>query len=374
MTDVRITLYEDGHPRDITLAYPLEDEHAELLGELYRGGGLKGVIECRMHDDDPALRDLRDGSGRVRGIWLYLQRRHGRLFLCHWPDAPAKGSHAVPSPMSPEHRKRQEYIALRGEASGYSVELERSIAPGTRSDVVVTGAATMAAEVQQSGIPVATVLRRSERAAEAGATSTWFADSKNPAWAFRVPHVETNKRVGLDPRTWTVSTGPRKLEHELCSPSSRFASCPKGRPNWCGEWHEMWTPLAGLTVDDVVEQVPAGQLVKVETGAVQGTILATPTDAREWLEAHPHVALPSPRQEDSRPRAAPHHSDYGAAKVRRRLDAGPAPTAAPPARGVPGPMPRTCPNCREMPPGPGGGYCTRCFFFPKKFRATGGDV
>lgn len=370
MTDVRITLWLDGHPRDVTLAYPLPDEHGELLGDLYRQGELKGVIECRMHDDDPNLRDLRDGAGRIPGIWLYLRKINGQLFLCHWPDGLAKGSHRVPSPMTPEHRARQEYIARRGVDAGYHAVTEETYAKGTRSDVVITGAVTMCAEVQEGRhIPMGTVLKRTRLAHQAGATSAWFADHKNPRWAFRVPHVETNARLGMDPRTWTVSTGPRKLTRELCSPSSPMPRCPEGRSGWCGRWHELWVPMPGLTVDDVIEQAPAGELVSLDTGTKQGMILARKADAAEWREAHPVVAVPQQRRtETAKPRATPRHASYSAEKIRRRVGAPPSPPAVPHVA----PKPVMCTDCGLKMAPVGFATCTRCFFFPGRFRPAVG--
>lgn len=372
MTDVRITLHHESHPQDLTLAYPLPDEHGELLAELYRQGKLKGVIECRMHDDDPNLRDLRDPAGRVPGIWLYLRKINGALYLCHWPDGLAKGSHRVPSPMTAEHRARQEYIAVRGEAAGYRAVTENTFAKGTRSDVVITGSTTLCAEVQQGrNIPMGTVLKRTKLTHAAGATSAWFADHKNPRWAFRVPHVETNARYGMDPGMWTVSTGPRELRRELCTPSSPLPRCPDGHRTWCGRWHEVWAPIAGLSVDDVVEQAPAGALVSLDTGTKQGVILAPAADAAEWLEAHPVADVPQQRRtETSTPRATPRHAAYDAEKIRRRAGAGDPPPR--PARPSSRPV-VMCVECGLKRAAPGSTTCTPCFFFPGRFRPVVND-
>lgn len=190
----------------------------------------------------------------------------------------------------------------------------------TRSDVVVKGEAVLAAEVQQTGIELREVLRRSRAAVKAGATPTWFADEKDPPWAFRVPHVETNKRLGMAPGTWTVATGPRVLESERCEPGARV-DCIRG-PGWCGRSHLLWVPMPGVTVDAVVEMVPAGGLVRVETGTRQGTILASPRDQEAWLEEYPpddHDEIKMPTQRgasDGRIR----HPDYSPRKLRARLE------------------------------------------------------
>jgi hypothetical protein len=133
---VRVTLRLPGMAeRDLTLRYPLDPEHDALLRSLH--GELKeGMLECRMHDDDPLLFDRRGADGRVRGAWLYLRRNHCAapdafpLSLCHWPNCFVRGTHLVPAAMTDEHRRRQEYIARRGTSLGYAVEIEKSIAPG----------------------------------------------------------------------------------------------------------------------------------------------------------------------------------------------------------------------------------------------------
>lgn len=309
--DVVITLTEPGRSaRDITLSYPLDPAYAMLLRAIHEGGNALGLIECRMHDDEPRLRHLREADGRVHGAFLYLRtnphaaiRNSFDLSLCHWPKTIVSGSHAVSSPMTAEHRRRQEYIADRGSDAGYSVELEKSLARGTRSDVVVTGSETLAAEVQQSHISVATLLRRDKIAVAVGAVPAWIADAKLPPWGFRVAHVETNERFGMNRGQWTVSTGPRTIEHEKCRPGARI-KCPNGR-NWCGKYHLTWVPMQGLTIDHIVEQVPGGGLVRLRTGTKQGTILTRPEDRAMWLNEHPAVdmeglSIPRRRNSDGR--------------------------------------------------------------------------
>jgi hypothetical protein len=77
-----------------------------------------------------------------------------------------------------------------------------------------------------------------------------------------------------------------------------------------------------VTVDTVVEMVPAGELVRVVTGTGQGTILARPSDQDQWWEEHPpapdSTVIPEQRGSgDGRVR----HRDYSAVKLRARLDA-----------------------------------------------------
>jgi hypothetical protein len=80
--------------------------------------------------------------------------------------------------------------------------------------------------------------------------------------------------------------------------------------------------MSGVTVDALVEMVPAGELVRVDTRTRQGTILASPRDEEAWLEEHPPddtggVRVPAQRGAgDGRVR----HPDYSARKLRARLN------------------------------------------------------
>lgn len=374
---VRVTVAHPGSdPLELELTYPLDPQLDELLWALHRSGVDQGVIECRMHDDDPALRDLREEDGRIHGAWLYLRQiddisrpGHKRLVLCHWPRGIVRGSHDVPSLMTPEHRRRQEYVALRGQACGYDVLFERKLDNGFQPDVLIKGGtAALSAEIQMSDISVASVIRRTGKAAEAGATSVWFPGGKNPAWAFKAPHVETNERPGFDPRTWTVTTGPRMLEHERCTAGSRLGSCPNGR-NWCHGWHWLWTPIAGLAVDDIVEQVPAGALVRLDTGTKQGVILARPADQRAWADEQ---ATRSARQDRRRlPDMAGHlrHHPQQTAALRERIQKEQTHVAVPRQRAHVDAG--RCVSCGEFPRGYNSDVCTRCFFFPGRFTRPG---
>lgn len=328
--DVRITVaLPGGEPVDVTLSYPLSKDQETLLQQLREVGNLKGVIECRMHDDDYRLADLRDSTGRVRGAWLYLRSHGDRLLLCHWPYGGITGSHAVPSLMTAEHKAGREYIALRGESNGYQVQLEKSLATRTVTDVVVRGSHTMAAEVQVSGAGTGNVMHRTNAATAAGAVSTWFTTWRETPWMWKAPTVLANDIAGLAPNTWTVASGPRVLEWEKCEPWSRFDKCPDGRRSFCGQWHALWQPMHGLTVDDIVEKVPGGGLVRVDTRTKQGTMLTTPECKKAWDE---HVGSSSTRAPVRRVQPGLNHSDYSASKLRERIATAPAsdpPTPSP---------------------------------------------
>jgi hypothetical protein len=329
--DVAITVFDpDTGPRDITLSYPLRPEHEALLRSLHDSGNRQGLLECREHDHDPQLRDLRSDDGRLHEAWLLIreiQRPEGRrLILAHWPNSPVKGSHMVPTDVTDEHKARQEYIAPRGEDFGYDVHLDEKLPTGCRPDVTVDGpAARLGARIQRRSITTATVLRQTDRAHAAGVTSVWFPDADNPAkvpWAFRAPTVLTNRRDDMARNSWTVTTGPRVLQHERCVAGSRIP-CPDGR-NHCGRWHPLWTPKSGVTVDDVVREVPAGELLRLDTRTRQGVILVSPADHHTWISDHAPF-IPTQRSSSD---ALPRHSDYTAAQLRQRLESDRADTRA----------------------------------------------
>ena len=51
----------------------------------------------------------------------------------------------------------------------------------------------------------------------------------------------------------------------------------------------MWTPKRGVTVDDIVGEVPAGGLVRLDTQTPQGIILVSPADHETWETEHAPV-------------------------------------------------------------------------------------
>lgn len=213
----------------------------------------RGVLECREHDQD----------GIVHGIWVYLKKFRGQWLLCHHD---CDQVHRASSGKSVEHQWQQDYWQRAGDAAGYETEQEM-VFRGVRVDVAIRGpAATIGVEVQRSNLAVANAVSRTQKARKCGVTSLWSADRRNPPWAYRVPHVETNLFPGRDaPRgSWTVVSGPRKVLEAKCTPIN-FGRCPDtGRGRYCGKFHPKLEPLTGLCIDDVAERAPAGDLVPLE--------------------------------------------------------------------------------------------------------------
>jgi hypothetical protein len=335
--DVRITVTIPGErPEELTLSYPLDPRHNELLWYLHDWHGGEQVIECRMHDDDPKLANLRDSDGRVRGIWMAACKHpthDDRLYLRHWPNGPAgPGRHDVPHPMTELHIKGQEQMAEHGQRVGWDVACNRPFSTENlcRADVRITGpAATLAGEIQVSKIGTSSVLKRTRKAAEAGATSVWFPLlSGRPPWTLQVPSVSTNENPGGLPYSWTVTSGVRRLEEERCKPGSRFGRCPLGRIAHCNKIHPLWVPFAlveerGLAVEDIVEWFPGGGLVRLDAGAKRGVILTTPRDRETWLAFQEEVAAASTRLVVPRPRGTDgrlRHAPVSASRLLPRLE------------------------------------------------------
>jgi hypothetical protein len=266
----------------------LDPTSQAVLNEAYGRCGIRdnaGVLECREHDDDPRFAHLRDEAGQVHGAWMYLRKLRDRWVICHHPKGIGRGlrDHEVHL-MTDQHRWQQDYYERAAEAAGWSAEREVPI-PGTRMDLVITGpAGRWAVEVQHSAMTTPKVKDRDRKARAADIATVWSADRKNPAWAFKVAHVETNELPhGHTPRgSWTVTTGPRRIEPARCSPAN-FERCwlPRRR-NFCGGWHALFRPIEGLRVDDIAALVPAGDLVRLDTRTKQGVILATGDDADLW--------------------------------------------------------------------------------------------
>lgn len=340
--DVRITVFGD---EDLLLSDPLDPVLDARLREIHDrfGGKGKKIIECREHDNDPELEGFRDSDGRVPGVWLFLReirdveaRAAGnpdatRLVLCHWPRSGHK-SHNVPRPETDNHIKGQDYVSECGDRVGYKTARNRAYSGANRcrADVRVFGpAAVMAAEIQVSAIETPSVLDRTRKAAQAGATSVWFPMMEEiPLWHPEVPCVGTNKLTSMAPRSWTVTTGVRLLEYERCQVGSRFDPCPVLGKGWCGRIHPLWAPWRGLTVDDVVEQFPGGGMValdtRLDTKEKHRFVLTTP-DAREaWLSFKAEVKTSGGgKRKQERPLRGPEgglrHPRYSADKIRERL-------------------------------------------------------
>ena len=80
---------------------------------------------------------------------------------------------------------------------------------------------------------------------------------------------ERATRSACATRSWTVVNGLRDIKAQRCgrpwfhddSYEGFGGICPEtNRPVPCGRWHPRFTPMYGMTVDDVAEQAPEGAL------------------------------------------------------------------------------------------------------------------
>lgn len=287
------------HEFDIEVGPSMNPIAQDILYELH-GNCPIGKLECREHDDDPAFAHFRDEIGRVHGAYLYVQKRHGNWVLCHHPnnrDEFKLPAHEVPVGMSDQHKWQQDYWCRAADTAGYDADTEVPI-DGTRLDVLMKGDVLVGTEVQHSGITARKAINRTKKANAAGITCLWSADHKNPPFAFRVPHIETNQLPdgNRPPGTWTVTTGPRRLIPKACTPANNFSRCPMTRRSvHCGKYHPTFAPMPQVVVDYLAERLPAGDIVPVNTNTKQGTVLLTKDHRELWMHEFAHQ-YPPPKQ------------------------------------------------------------------------------
>lgn len=268
---------------EICLGSVIDVATESLVRQLHRRCSA-GVLECREHDTDPKLAHLRDSIGQVHGIWVYIRWDRGRWRLCHHAGGE---DHIASAGKSEAHQRRQDYWERAGQDVGYETAQEKRLTSGVRLDVAIVGpAATIGVEVQRSSLAASQAVDRTRKAREAGVTSVWSAEQREPPWAYRVPHIETNELPdGVAPRgSWTVVDGPKSLEPQRCHPVN-FDRCPAtGRGVYCSEFHPTFAPITGLCVDDVAERAPAGDLVPLYTGRRRGVLIVSAADKQRYDE------------------------------------------------------------------------------------------
>lgn len=349
-----------NEPRQITFVTPLPPEQIELLEHCrtFRLEERRQVLQDLMH---PEL---------GRDIWLTVRKLPADYVLCHWPYSRVEApNHKISVNEGDEHRYRKDYLAMRGVELGYPAEKERRVRRGIRtvSDVIIRGDVTLAAEVDCRGESLDEALRKA-RVTSDTVTPVWFSDHRDPAYAFRVPHIITNERQGMARGQWTVATGPRELEWVHCRPGSDM-ECPDG-PNWCYRKHLRARPKRFVTVDDIVELVPAGELRRLDIGykGEPRIVLMTPQDCERWLSEHQVQPL-APRQQRKHRWGDPavsHNAKY-LPNPQATPQATPQ-TAAPTAQLRPVTSEKMCLDCGQKPPSVGFLTCKKCFYFPGRFR------
>lgn len=329
-----------------------------ILQDVYGRCG-PGVLECREHDNDPRLAHLRDpDDGLVHRAWVYVQKRRDRWVICHLPsnrDELKLPAHHVPR-MTDQHRWQADYWARAGSFAGYTAAQEVTIPSGNVVDVAITGPiGTVGVEVQHSDESSPAIVKRDKKARGVKVPLIWSADRRHVPWAYRVAHVETQElpHSHVPRNSWTVVAGPRRIRPERCTPE-HFTKCwlPRRRKH-CGSWHPVFDPYTGLTVDRVAELVPAGELLRLNTGISRGVILISPQDMQLWeSEFAPQMRGLAPERDN---KSSANWCSYGRAaeQVATAIDS---PLAVPDPRGVA----RPCQGCGQLKYGIADGRCLLC--------------
>jgi hypothetical protein len=171
-----------GGPKQMTV---VDDWRARRAAG--RGGRLAdpGEFICHLH------RDHEHSS-----MYLRMDEDTGRVAAVHWPGSGLEAHRIVHAP-SPQHGYQAEYLGNAAGAVGHQIAMEEYLPTGVRPDLLISGPqAVMSAEVQRSRIGVPTAKRRTTQALLAGATPTWFTDTRaNPKWLGQVPGVRFNPEI-----------------------------------------------------------------------------------------------------------------------------------------------------------------------------------
>jgi hypothetical protein len=237
-----------------------------------------GEFVCHLHRDH-----------EHRFMYLRMDEDTERVGAAHWPGSGLEAHTIVHTP-SPEHDYQAEYLGNAAQAVGHQVAMEEYLPTGVKPDLLISGPrAIMSAEVQRSRIGVPTAKRRTTQALLAGATPTWFTDTRaNPKWLGHVPGVRFNPDTSWDtvphPRTVSVA-GVRHILERNCRkwPGS---PCPR-HSRGCTAWHPDHTPQRGVFADDLAELVPVGELVPMEFKTFGGRklVLVVFADSKARYEA-----------------------------------------------------------------------------------------
>lgn len=362
---VRATYVANGLPGADFKVGPLMDATDLAIVDEVHQGCRAGTLECREHDDDPRVAHRLAPDGRLHGAWVHVKKLHSHdPDRAQWVIAHSANSalpvqfrnHFVPVNKSPEHQWAQDYFCRAAEDGGFAARQE-VVLPSTRLDVQIAGAlGPVGIEMQRDAGRTQAVRGRHRKAATAGVPLAWAADVKNPDWAFKVPHFETNEPLShghVKRGGWVVTTGTRMLIPVACCQrnSDLLGRCWKAgrRRNWCGDWHAIFRPIGGLVVDDVIQQFAAGDLVELDTRPHRQGIVLVRRDARELWVAEFAGQIPASRRERNRARRCAYD------RALEQVEITPACNVA--VGDVP---PRTCTSCGELKWVVLDGHCFTC--------------
>ncbi|MFI9455023.1 hypothetical protein [Amycolatopsis sp. NPDC052450] len=285
------------------------------------------------------------------GAEMFVRLVGDRYWAVHFRGSSCTSDHEI-AEESVEHRRQKDYWQRAAEDAGYPVTQERRTGRGTILDVAIDGPYRTGIEVQRSAIESTLVKSRTTKSFSAGWLPVWFLDSdRTPPWFTQVPALGCNKLAWttLPPPRAATALGPRRMIPTRCTIST-WDYCPTGGrhrgkrtrpPRVCGRMHPNPEPWIGLTVDDVAERLPAGELVAMRDllGDVR---LVSPTDLELFQEMTEQTGEYQPgRPTKPRGQSAPHTAEC-LNPEHPRVSA------------------RRCGKCGLRPPGPGGVLCSAC--------------
>lgn len=285
------------------------------------------------------------------GAEMFVRLVEGKYWAAHFPGSACTSDHEI-AEESVEHRLQKDYWQRAAEDAGYAVTQELHTGRGTVLDVAIDGPYRTGIEVQRSAIEPRLVKARTTKSFGAGWLPVWFLDSdRTPSWFTEVPALTCNKMAWapLPPPQTAGARGPRRMIPTRCTLST-WDYCPVGGrhrskrsrpPRVCGHMHPNPEPWIGLTIDDVAERLPSGQLVAVRDllGDVR---LVSPTDLELFQEMTGRTGEYQPGR-PTKPRGAPApHSATCLNPDHPRIAAS------------------RCSKCGLRPPGPRGVLCETC--------------
>lgn len=227
---------------------------------------------------------------------MYAKRRGTLVFLSHYPDE-GHGCRINFGGMSDEHKREQEYWVRAATTVGYETHTEYNTGNHTVLEIAITGRQCIGIEVQRSTLRTGLVKARATKSLKAGWQTIWSDNMpKNASWANHVPTVRPGRIDWSDPnpppRT-ARAIGPRRLNVVRCDWGQMGPGCRKP----CRKLHAPeFEMINDLTIDDVAELAPSGELVALQHRNVQYLV---PPESRDRYsnitQDDGHVAIPEPR-------------------------------------------------------------------------------
>jgi hypothetical protein len=273
-----------------------------------------------FNKDRPAFVCLAHEGGTNPG--LFLRKVDGQWWAAHYEEGSCR-DHRLPAPMSDEHKRQTEYWARAAQDAGWRVDLEHSLATGTRPDALIHGPVLTGVEVRRAAMTPSSAVTRTAKAADAKVTDVWYSGrSGSPPWAWHVPTVlprelgtgrpaDDETWARLPPRRAVAAAGLRVLRTVRCAVGN-IDRCPYSR-TWCGQHHPRPEPWGGLAVDDVAAKMPAGEIVPLRFWGVtmlrgrrrDAVLLVSPADFALYEEMTGWSGSVLYRREDSNRRPRP---------------------------------------------------------------------